>query len=85
MFNINIVKLLDKFPKLMESSLTLDFLKNYFKDIKDRCNKRQNEFKQVKIICLRERMLQNGQTDFKDFTANVARFLKRVSPLYIKG
>lgn len=39
-FNINIVKLLDKFPKLMESSLTLDFLKNYFKDIKDRCNKR---------------------------------------------
>ena len=41
---INIVKLIGKFPKLMELSLTLNFLKNYFKDIKEICNKNICEF-----------------------------------------
>ena len=33
-FKINIVKLIDKHPKLIKSSTTLRFLKNYYKDIK---------------------------------------------------
>ena len=33
-FKINVFKLLDKYPKLKNSSVTLSFMKNYFKDIK---------------------------------------------------
>ena len=44
MFNINIVKLIDKYPKLMKSSVTLGCLKNYLKDIKQICNENPNEF-----------------------------------------
>ena len=33
-FKINVFKLIEKRPKLMKSSLTLRFLKNCFKDIK---------------------------------------------------
>ena len=33
-FKIKIFKLIDKHPKLMKSSATLGFLKNYYKDIK---------------------------------------------------
>ena len=33
----NIVKLLDKYPKMLTSSITLDFLKSYFNDIKSFC------------------------------------------------
>ena len=33
-FKINISELIDKHPKLMKSSVTLGFLKNYYKDIK---------------------------------------------------
>ena len=33
-FKINIFKLIEKLPKLIKSSATLNFLKNYFKDIK---------------------------------------------------
>ena len=33
-FKINVFKLIEKYPKLMKSSVTLTFLKNYFKDIK---------------------------------------------------
>ena len=33
-FKINIFKLIDKHPNLMKSSITLGFLKNYFKHIK---------------------------------------------------
>ena len=42
-FKINILKLIDKYPKLMKSSVTLSFLKNYFKDIKQIC-KGSSEF-----------------------------------------
>ena len=43
-FKINIVKLIDKYPKLMKSSMTLGFLKNYYKEIKQICNENPNEF-----------------------------------------
>ena len=43
-FKINIVKLIDKHPTLMESSVTLGFLKNYYKDITQICNENPNEF-----------------------------------------
>ena len=33
-FKINVLELIEKYPKLMKSSVTLTFLKNYFKDIK---------------------------------------------------
>ena len=51
-FKINVFKLLDKYLKLKKSSVTLSFMKNYFKDIKETC-KGSSEFKQAKIICLR--------------------------------
>ena len=53
-FKINVFKLIDKHPKLMKSSVTLSFLKNYFKDIKRICQENSSEFEQVKIICLRK-------------------------------
>ena len=43
-FKVNIVKLIDKHPILMKSSVTLGFLKNYHKDIKQIYNKNPNEF-----------------------------------------
>ena len=43
-FRINAFKLLDKYPKLKRSSITLSFMKNYFKDIKEIC-KGSSEFK----------------------------------------
>ena len=43
-FKINIVKLIDKYPKLMKSSMTLGFLKNYYNEIKQICNENPNEF-----------------------------------------
>ena len=36
-FKINIVKLADKYPKMLTSSVTLKFLKGYYKDIKSIC------------------------------------------------
>ena len=41
-FNINIVKLIDKHPKLRKSSLRLGILKNYYKNIKQTCNENPN-------------------------------------------
>ena len=40
------LKLIDKYPKLMMSSVTLGFLKNYYKDIKEieNPNENPNEF-----------------------------------------
>ena len=38
----------------MKSSVTLNFLKNYFKDIKQIFKETSNEFEQVKFICLRK-------------------------------
>ena len=40
-FKINIVKLIDKHPKMVKSSMTLGFLKNYYKDFKEICTKIQ--------------------------------------------
>ena len=54
MFKINVFKLIKKHLKLMKSSVTLTFLKNYFKDIKQVCEENPSEFEQVKVICLRK-------------------------------
>ena len=42
-FKINIVKLIDKYPKMITSSITLNFLKSYYEDIKNIC-KENHEF-----------------------------------------
>ena len=36
-FKINIVKLIDKYPKMMTSSIKLNFLKSYYKNINNIC------------------------------------------------
>ena len=43
-FKINVFKLLDKYLKFKKSSVTLSFMKNFFKDIKETC-KGSSEFK----------------------------------------
>ena len=43
-FKINLFKLTEKLPKLMKSSVTLTFLKNYFKYIKQISKKNSSEF-----------------------------------------
>ena len=43
-FKINIFKLDEKYPKLLKSSIGLDFLKNYFKDIKEIYTENAQEF-----------------------------------------
>ena len=43
-FKINIFELIDKHSKLMKSSVTLSFLKNYYKDIKQICKENSSEF-----------------------------------------
>ena len=43
-FKINLFKLIKKHPKRMKSSVTLAFLKNYFKYIKQICKKNSSEF-----------------------------------------
>ena len=69
-FKINLLKLIEKHPELMKSSATLTFLKNYLRDIKKICEENSSEFEYVKVICLRKLTSK--------FTANVARFLKRI-------
>ena len=44
-FKINVFKLIEKYPKLMKSSVTLTFLKNYFKDIKKVFEDNLSDFK----------------------------------------
>ena len=44
-FKINIFKLINKHPKLMKSSATLGFLKNYCKNINQICQENSYEFK----------------------------------------
>ena len=51
-FKINIFKLIDQHLKLMKSSVTLSFLKNYFKDIMQICEENSSKFEQVKVIRL---------------------------------
>ena len=43
-FKINLFRLLDKYPGSKKSLVTLSFMKNYFKDIKEIC-KASSEFK----------------------------------------
>ena len=45
---------MNKRPKLM-SSVTLDFLKNYYKDIKQIYNENLNEFEKLKVICFKNK------------------------------
>ena len=40
---MNVVKLIDKYPKLMKSLVTLG-LKNYYENIKQICNENPNKF-----------------------------------------
>ena len=44
-FKINLVKLVDKYLKMMTSSVTLNFLKSYYKDIKKNCKRNHEDFK----------------------------------------
>ena len=42
-FKINIFKLIEKYPKLKRSSVTVTFLKNYLKDIKKVCEENSSD------------------------------------------
>ena len=42
-FKRNIVKLVDKYPKILTSPIALNFLKSYYKDIKNICKEKQEE------------------------------------------
>ena len=53
-FKMKIFKLTDKHPKLSKPYVTLGFLKNYHKDIKQISNENSNEFEWVKVIPLRK-------------------------------
>ena len=44
-FKMNLVKLVDKYLKMMTSSVTLNFLKSYYKDIKKNCKRNHEDFK----------------------------------------
>ena len=44
-FKINIVKLIDKHLKMMTPSITLKFLKSYYKDIKNICKENEDDFR----------------------------------------
>ena len=46
-FKISIAKFVNKFPRMKKSSLSLHFLKNYFKIIKETCHDYASEFKWV--------------------------------------
>ena len=43
-FKISVFKLIEMYPKLMRSSVTLTFLKNYLKDIKKVCEENLSQF-----------------------------------------
>ena len=43
-FKMNMVQLINKQPKIKNSSLSLDFLENYFKFIKKICKEKTSEF-----------------------------------------
>ena len=43
-FKINIYKLCERFPKLLNSSIGLGFFKNYFRSIKEICMENEKEF-----------------------------------------
>ena len=43
-FKINVYKLCARYPKLLKSSIGLEFFKNYHKDIKIVCRENEQEF-----------------------------------------
>ena len=43
-FKINVFKLCKKYPKLLKSSIDLEFFKSYHKDINAICEKYENDF-----------------------------------------
>ena len=43
-FTINVLKLCEKYPKLLKSSIGLGFFKNYHKDIKAICEENEKDF-----------------------------------------
>ena len=43
-FRINVFKLCKKYPKLLKSSIRLEFFKNYHKDIKAICEENEKKF-----------------------------------------
>ena len=45
LFKISIVKFVNKYPRMKKSSLSLHFLKNNFKIIKEICDENPSEFK----------------------------------------
>ena len=49
-FKINIVKLVDKYKKMLTSSVMLNFLKSYFKDIKSICKENPELFSWMFIL-----------------------------------
>ena len=46
----NIIQLVGKYPKMMKASVTLNFLKSYYKDIKNVCKENQEDFKEARVI-----------------------------------
>ena len=44
-FKINAIKPVDKYPKMMTPSITLNFLKSYRRDTKNICKENQEKFK----------------------------------------
>ena len=67
MSKINVFKLIDKHPKLMRSSVTLTFLKNYLKDIKKVCEDYLSDFKWVKVMCLRKSLKLSSQKSLSKY------------------
>ena len=53
-FKTNVFNVIEKFRGLKKSSLTLGFLKNYYKHIKNVLKENPSEFAKVKVICLRK-------------------------------
>ena len=43
-FNINVFKLCERYPKLLRSSIGLGFFQNYHKDIKTVCRENEEDF-----------------------------------------
>ena len=45
-----IIQLVGKYPKMMKASVTLNFLKIYYKDIKNVCKENEEDFKEARVI-----------------------------------
>ena len=46
----NIIQVVGKYPKMMKASVTLNFLKIYYKDIKNVCKENEEDFKEARVI-----------------------------------